>query len=903
VDFPLDALTVVSGVSGSGKSSLVLDTLYAEGQRRYVESFSSYARQFLERMDRPDADLIEGIPPAVAIEQRNTVRTSRSTVGTMTEVHDYLKLLWARAGTVHCAGCDRPVTVDEPAAVAAALAALPAGTRVLLTFPLPRGGDLPWEVCVGGLRTVGLTRLLVGGRIEEVDRIAEPGPRDPAPEVVVDRLAAGGAKRGRVIDSVETAYRLGRGRAALHPEGLPPRRFSRALHCADCDLPARTPVPNSFSFNSPLGACETCKGFGRIVDLDPALVVPDPTLTLAGGAVKPWSTPSTEEERRDLARACRAAGVPLDVAWRALPEEARRLVYDGDGTRWYGVRGWFRWLEKKAYKMHVRVLLSRYRSYETCGPCGGSRLRPESRLVRVGGRSLPEACALPVAAARGFFDALRLPRDRAAVAAVLLREVRARLGYLCEVGLEYLTLDRQSRTLSGGEAQRVNLTTALGSSLVNTLYVLDEPSVGLHPRDTERLLGILEGLRDRGNTLVVVEHDPDVIRRADHLVDLGPGPGERGGEVVYAGPVEGAAAEPRSLTGAWLSGRAGLRLPPARRAPPAWLRLRGAAANNLRDLDVEVPLGVVCGVSGVSGSGKSSLVEGVLVPAVLRALGRPAREAGPCRSLEGAGALGDCVLVDQSPIGRTPRSNPATYVGAWTPVRKAFAATPDARSRRFSASTFSFNSAGGRCERCEGAGHETLEMQFLADVFVPCPDCRGARFRPEVLRVRLRGKTVDEVLRFTVEEALRFFDGTAAVAAALRPLADFGLGYLRLGQPATTLSGGEAQRLKLAAHLGPGGTPGGGGILFVLDEPTTGLHPADVEVLLRGLRRLVDLGHSVLVVEHNLDVLASCDWLLDLGPEGGAGGGRLVAAGTPEAIAAHASSHTGAFLRRRLGRS
>jgi len=897
-DIPRDRLTVVSGVSGSGKSSLVLDTLYAEGQRRYVESFSSYARQFLERMDRPEVDLVDGIPPAVAIEQRNTVRTSRSTVGTMTEIHDYLKLLWARAGTVHCAGCGKPVAVDEPAAVARALEALPPGTAALLTFPLPMGGDLPWGERVAGLRAVGMPRLLVSGEVRDAGLVAEPGAGDPAPEVVVDRLKAGSSKRGRVIDSVETAYRLGRGRASLRSEDGTVRSFSRGLHCAGCDLTARTPTPNLFSFNSPLGACETCRGFGRVIGLDLDLVVPDSSKTLAGGAVKPWTTPSTEGERRDLRKICREHGIDMETPWRDLPAEARGVVTEGRGKRWYGIRGWFRWQEGRTYRMHVRVLLSRYRSYDRCISCAGARLRPEALLVKVGGKGLPEIAALPAGESREFFEGLLLPKAQEHVSRILLREVRARLRYLCEVGLEYLTLDRAARTLSGGEFQRVNLTTALGSSLVNTLFVLDEPSVGLHPRDTGRLLSILEGLRDRGNTVVVVEHDPDVIRRADHLLDLGPGPGEHGGEVVYAGPVEGVADAPRSLTGAHLAGRAGLPVPERRRAPTGHLGIRGASLHNLRRLDADLPLGVLCGLCGVSGSGKSTLVEGLLVPALLRRLGRPMEEhEGELGPLEGADALADAVLVDQSPIGRTPRSNPATYTGAWTAVRRAFAATPGARSRRFSPSTFSFNGPGGRCERCEGAGHETLEMQFLADVFVPCPDCNGKRFRPEVLRVRLRGRSVDEVLRMTVDETLGFFADEKVVVRGLRPLREVGLGYLRLGQPGTTLSGGEAQRLKLAAHLGDGSSAGA--TLFVLDEPTTGLHAEDVKVLLQALHRLVDRGHTVLVVEHNLDVLVSCDRLLELGPEGGDRGGRLVAAGTPEEVAA-AGTTTGLHLRRRI---
>jgi excinuclease ABC subunit A len=720
--------------------------------------------------------------------------------------------------------------------------------------------------------------------------------------VVVDRWIAGKTRRGRALDSVEQAYRLGRGHATLHVDGRDPQPFSRHLHCADCDIVARDPVPNLFSFNSPIGACAACKGFGRIIGLDLGLVVPNPRLTLEEGAVRTWNTPKTASERRDLREACGRHGVDMDTPWEGLSDAARDLVIEGDDDGWYGIRGWFDWLERRTYKMHVRVFLSRYRSYDTCPDCDGGRLRPEALRVRVGGKSLPELTRLPLSRSAAWFEKLHLRKYQQEVCGVVLREIRSRLGYLCEVGLGYLTLDRAARTLSGGEAQRVNLTTALGSSLVNTLFVLDEPSIGLHPRDTDRLLGILEGLRDRGNAVVVVEHDADVIGRADHLVDLGPGPGEHGGEVVFQGPVRQVLKHKTSLTGRHLSGRAGSPVPTERREPTGTLTLRGATLHNLDDVDVDLPLGVLTGISGVSGSGKSTLVEGVLVPTLLRHLGRPTSDRVTLREFGGGEALDDVVLVDQSAIGRTPRSNPATYTGAWTAIRKAFAATDGARKRRFKANTFSFNSAGGRCERCEGAGHETLEMQFLADVFVPCPECRGARFRPEVLKVRLRGRTADEVLSLTVEESLEFFADDATVMRKLRPLEAVGLGYLRLGQPATTLSGGEAQRLKLARQLAGGSRRKRDRVLFVLDEPTTGLHAADVSVLLGALAALVDQGHTVVVVEHNLDVLVACDRLIDLGPEGGEKGGQVVATGTPEEVARVRRSRTGKFLKERLRR-
>jgi excinuclease ABC subunit A len=901
LDLPLGRLIVVTGVSGSGKSSLAFDTLYAEGQRRYVETFSTYARQFLARMDKPDADRIEGIPPAIAIEQKNPVRTSRSTVGTMTEINDYLKLLFAKAGTLHCASCDRKVRIDDVAHVLRRLRRLPENEHVVLSFPLTRVEAGSGKALRARLDALGYTRVMRDGRAARLAELSgEPFDGDVC-RVVADRFAAGPElDRKRVADSLETAYRMGAGHLTIHRPDGSSRPYSQHLHCAPCDLEATAPVPNHFSFNSPLGACPACKGFGRTLDLDLDLVVPDDRRSLGDGAIRPWTSDRHRSERADLREHCHLHGISLDVPWRELEETQRASVVEGDDG-FYGIRGWFRWLEKRTYKMHVRVLLSRYRSARTCPDCGGARLRPASLLTRVGDRTIADVWALPLHRARRFFDDLELPPAKAEVAELLLREVRNRLRYLTEVGLGYLTLDRPSRTLSGGEAQRVALTTSLGSALVHTLYVLDEPSIGLHARDTERLVRILEGLRDRGNTVVVVEHDPTIIRRADHLLDLGPRAGEHGGEIVYQGDLDGLLADPDSRTGAYLAGRSSVPVPESRRPvdPEDAIAVVAPREHNLAGEDVTLPLGVLVALTGVSGSGKSTLVEDVLYPALKRHLGESVGRLGRHEGLRGADLVEDVVLVDQSPIGRTPRSNPATYVQAWTPIRKLFAATDAAQRLGWQASDFSFNVSGGRCERCQGDGYERVEMQFLADVYVTCPECGGRRFRPEILEVRLRDRSIGDVLRMTLEEARGFFAETSAVASALTPLIEVGLGYLRLGQPATTLSGGEAQRLKLGAHLG---RRGGKRTLFLLDEPTTGLHFADVDALLGALHRLVDRGHGVLVIEHNLDVIAAADWIVDLGPEGGADGGRVVAAGPPEALARGAESLTGRFLREHLDR-
>jgi excinuclease ABC subunit A len=909
LDLPLGRLIVVTGVSGSGKSSLAFDTLYAEGQRRYVESFSAYARQFLERMDRPNVERVEEIPPAIAIDQTQPVRTSRSTVGTMTELSDYSKLLWARAGELLCAGCGRGVAPQGAEEVWDHLRERAGGGEALVVFPytVPEGGPAAARAALGrmGFRRVRPPASQAGGAraareasgapagaVAALEQVPDAAlPPGSSLDVVVDRLRVVPERRERAFDSIEQAFHFGAGlMAVVGPDGAR-TAFSRGLSCGNCGRQYREPTAALFSFNHPLGACETCRGFGRVLRIDMGRVVPDPTLSLEQGAIKPWTTAAFRGEHRDLMRFCRRRGIRTRVPWADLTDEERRLVTE-ERKEFYGIDGFFRWLETKAYKMHIRVLLSRYRGATLCPRCGGARLRPEALLFRVGGLRISDFYALPVRRSRRWAETLRLPGARAEACAPVVEEIRARLRYLDEVGLGYLTLDRASRTLSGGEVQRVNLTTALGSALVNTLYVLDEPSIGLHARDNARLVRILSGLRDAGNTLVVVEHDPAILRAADWAVDLGPGAGEAGGRVVHSGPPAGLLEEKRSLTGAYLRGDRRTPVPERRRPPEPGrsLRIVRARANNLKEIDVEIPLGLLVCVTGVSGSGKSTLVAEVLC-------GRGKDDGGSpgCDAIEGLAQVRGRILVDQSPVGRTPRANPATYVGAWDAVRRLFAAEPAARRRGFTPSTFSFNQAGGRCDRCQGNGYERVKMQFLSDIFVTCSDCHGDRFRKEVLEVRHRGMTVADVLRLTVEEARRVFAGAPSVSEPLAPLEEVGLGYLRLGQPVHTLSGGESQRLKLASHLGEAG--GRSGWLLCFDEPTTGLHFEDISRLLRALQRLVEAGHSVVVIEHQLDVARAADWIIDLGPEGGEEGGRVVAAGPPEAVMAHPTSHTGRHLR------
>ncbi len=984
IDFPLNELVVVTGVSGSGKSSLVFDTLYAEGQRRYVETFSPYARQFLDRMDKPQVDAIAGIPPAIAIDQTNPVRTSRSTVGTMTELNDHLKLLFARAATLYCQGCGRPVRRDTAESIHADLierAAAAGDPRLLIAFPV----TVPQSFEEGEVRALlekqGYTRF-----IEPAGAPAAPAPGKPgragkgragasAPkasaqlEVLQDRFRAGRTERSRILESLETALRVGRGRLNIHhvDEGDPPRteavwRYSSALHCPECDLSYQEPTPSLFSFNSPIGACETCRGFGRVIGIDYGLVVPDGGKSLRAGAVKPWQTQSYSECQQDLEKFARKRGIPLDTPWRELTSEQRRWVIEGEGPWskgvWYGAKRFFDWLETKSYKMHVRVLLSRYRAYTPCETCGGARLKTQGLLWRVGGKpadavpgagapfrprgvawseqtlkglpglSIHDLMLMPVERAREFFGELTLPRPLDEAADLLLTQIRARFGYLADVGLGYLTLDRQSRTLSGGEVQRINLTTALGTSLVNTLFVLDEPSIGLHPRDMQRVITVMKRLRDAGNSLLVVEHDPQIMLEADRILDLGPGAGERGGDIVFFGTPREIRRSARSLTGEYLSGRravgaaalpkdagkhrAALAASPDSRGEVIaearsnrWLELRGVSQHNLRSIDVRIPLKRLVCVTGVSGSGKSTLIEDVLHPALLKYHGKPTEAPGAFTALIGAELIDDVVMVDQSPIGRTTRSNPASYVGAFDGIRALFAAEPSSLERKYTAGTFSFNSGNGRCPTCSGNGFEHVEMQFLSDVYLRCPDCNGRRYREEVLDIRREGAdgrraSIADVLDMTVTEAMEFFRDSREVCARLTPLADVGLEYVKLGQPVPTLSGGEAQRLKLAGHLAQAGSVLSSithkGKLFLFDEPTTGLHFQDVARLLMAFRKLLAAGHSLLVIEHNLDVIRACDWIIDLGPEGGERGGSIVCTGTAAEVRRHPASHTGRAL-------
>jgi excinuclease ABC subunit A len=917
VTLPAGRLAVITGVSGSGKSSLAFDTIYAEGQRRYVESLSAYARQFLERMEKPDVDRIDGICPAIAIRQKNSVRNPRSTVGTMTEIHDYMRLLYARVGRTYCRQCGREVTRETAEVVARRLGELPAGSRVLIGFEMPvvalpaadveaaeEAEEQPAVDAIAEtlnvLRRRGFGRLLVGGQaapFEEFDPASLRG--QTRLDVVVDRLRIDGDLRSRLTDSIETSYREGGGAAFVIV--LPEMRleFSERFECRPCGITYEAPQPRLFSFNNPFGACPTCHGFGNVIELDMDLVVPDATKSINQGAIEPWTKPHYRAQLAELKRAARTARVRLDVPWTELSDEERRFVVEGDGE-YDGIRGFFRWLERKKYKVHVRVFLSRYRGYLACPDCGGARLRREARDVRVAGRTIDAVAAQTVREAQQFFAGLELSEKESAVADKVLREIRRRLTFLSDVGLDYLTLDRLSSTLSGGEAQRINLATSLGAALVGTLYVLDEPSVGLHSRDNQRLIAILRQLRDQGNTVLVVEHDEEMIRIADHIVDMGLGAGEQGGRVVFSGDLEGLLQEPRSLTAKYLRRELAIPVPSIRRKGIGQkIRLFGAAEHNLMQLDVEIPLNTLTCVTGVSGSGKSTLVHDVLYAAIKRAKGDWDRRVGTFRSLEGLEYISDAVLVDQAPIGRTPRSNPVTYLKAFDPIRELLAATRDARSRGLTASHFSFNVPGGRCEACQGEGEVRVEMQFLADVFVPCDQCDGRRFKPQVLEVGYRGKNVHQVLDMTVREALAFFSASPKVLRRLQVLDEIGLGYLRLGQPATTLSGGEAQRIKIAAHLA---SFGGERLLYVLDEPTTGLHFDDIAKLLAAFRKLVEAGHTLLVIEHNLDVIKTADYVIDLGPEGGEEGGRLVVAGTPEKVAGAEASHTGRALRQVLAR-
>jgi excinuclease ABC subunit A len=902
LDLPLRQLIVITGVSGSGKSSLAFDTLYAEGQRRYIETFSPYARQFLDRMDAPQVDRIEGIPPAIAIDQTNPVRTSRSTVGTMTEIADHLKLLYARAAVLHCRGCGQVVRRDSPTSILASMgerAAALGDPRLLVTFFVPRPQSLPLPE---------LKRMLEGQGFVRFRDV--PGKRDGL-DVVQDRFRAGGAESGRLSEALEGALRGGRGQMAVialadDDSERETWRYSTGLHCADCDIAYQDPLPSHFSFNSPLGACDTCRGFGRVIGIDYDLVIPDAGKTLGEGAIKPWQTATGRESQEDMERHAPESGIPLDVPWRKLGDAQREWVLNGDGKKgrkhWYGVKGYFAYLERKAYKMHVRVLLSRYRSYTPCPTCDGTRLKAGSLLWKLGDYNVHALSCLPISRARDFFAGFALPSPLSAADTLLLGEIRSRLSYLCEVGLGYLTLDRQSRTLSGGEVQRINLTTALGTSLVNTLFVMDEPSIGLHPRDMGRVIGVMQRLRDAGNTLIVVEHDPQIMVEADHVIDMGPGAGEHGGRIVFEGPPSELCAARESLTAKYLAGTRRVVLDRAARKEAdfdRWLELDGASLHNVRDATLRVPLGALVCVTGVSGSGKSTLVSELLFPALQRARGKSAAMEGSFRALRGFESFSEAVLVDQAPIGRTTRSNPISYVGGFEPIRARFARLPESIERRYKPGTFSFNSGNGRCPACGGNGFEHVEMQLLSDVYLRCSVCDGKRFRDEILELRMEGAegrraSIADVLDMTVSEALAFFAAAPDVLARLAPLGEVGLDYLRLGQPVPTLSGGEAQRLKLAGFLADSASADPK--LMIFDEPTTGLHFEDIAQLMRAFGRLLERGNSLLVIEHNLDVIGNADWLIELGPEGGEQGGRIIATGTPARLRKDRACPTGRAL-------
>ncbi|TDI21893.1 MAG: excinuclease ABC subunit A [Acidobacteria bacterium] len=936
---PTGKLIIFTGVSGSGKSSLAFDTLYAEGQRRYVESLSAYARQFLERMEKPDVDEISGICPAIAIRQKSSVRNPRSTVGTTTEIHDYLRLLFARVGRTVCRQCGNAVIRESAEAAAQQLLALPAGTRLLLGFEFPvvapaagaesetdvpaaatastrdvssagaAGGQEPAVAAVVGvLRKKGFGRLIIEGRavgFDDVDPAVLAGRASV--QVVVDRLKVGPDLLGRLTDSVETAYLEGGGTAFAMEVGgkssAPPvvHRFSERFECRPCGIAYEVPEPRLFSFNSPFGACPTCHGFGNVIELDLNLAVPDQSKSIQQNAIDPFSKPHYRSQLVDLKRAARARGVRLTTPWRDLTDDERQFIVEGDDDGYKGIKGFFRKLERKKYKVHVRVFLSRYRGYLTCPECDGTRLRREARDVYVEGQTIDTVCGLTVGAAVAFFDSLTLTRTEQTVADRVVGEITRRLSFLRDVGLDYLTLDRLSSTLSGGEAQRINLASALGSALVGTLYVLDEPSIGLHPRDNQRLIAILRQLRDQGNTVVVVEHDADTIGVGDMVVDLGLGAGEQGGRIIHAGSFESLLKEPQSLTAKYLRGDLQIPIPASRRKhAPLAIRVTGARQHNLKGIDVEIPLNTLTCVTGVSGSGKSTLVHDVIYAALKRAKGAWDQPVGAHDRLEGAELVTDVTLVDQAPIGRTPRSNPVTYLKAFDPIRELFSKTKGARANGLRASHFSFNVPGGRCDGCDGEGVVRVEMQFLADVFVPCDQCDGRRYKPHVLEVHYRGRSIYEVLNMTVRQALAFFSGSPKVVRRLQVLDEIGLGYLRLGQPATTLSGGEAQRIKIASHLSSRKTDR---TLYILDEPTTGLHFDDIAKLLAAFRKLIQAGNSLLVIEHNLDVVKTADWIIDLGPEGGDAGGQIVAVGTPEQIAMAAESLTGRYLRPILSNS
>ena len=953
---PHRRLTVITGVSGSGKSSLAFDTIYAEGQMRYVESMSAYSRQFLERMARPDVDRLTGILPAIALEQKNSVKNARSTIGTATEINDYLRLLFANAGETVCPNCHKPVLRLTVERAVERLRDFPEGTPLVVTAEVGLEGMSSFASLKAELERGGFTRIFLGNEIRRLDelhledfrpaavasnpsplgeggpasgpgegaassplspgrgwhevpgeglRLKTPSPREeaeespPAPlrlEVVVDRFDRRDEARSRASEAMETAFKLGRGRAWVRPAGGPPVLFDTRFVCPTCEREFMEPTADLFSFNSALGACPRCEGFGRISGLDERKIIPDPMLSLAQGAVAPWTTPAYADAMKYLRRAARRHKINLDAPYKDLSDEAKRIVWDGDGD-FPGIRGFFEWLETKRYKVHVRVMIARYRGYTTCPDCLGRRLRAEALSILIGGKTFADLCALAVKDLRAFLDPLELPGESGERAKILLQAIRARLRYLDDVGLSYLSLDRQTRTLSGGESQRINLASALGSSLTSTLYVLDEPTVGLHPRDSGRLLQILFQLIEKGNTVVVVEHDPEIIQGAHRVIDLGPGAGETGGRIVFEGTFDELTTAD-SPTGRAMKLHTQRAISPYNRRPAKFLTIKGAREHNLKNVTVQIPLGVLACLTGVSGSGKSTLVHDILYASWRRLQGLTTAEPGAHDEIEGWDDVDDVILVDQSPIGRSSRSNPVTYVKAYDEIRRRLAATTRARVAGIKAGDFSFNVPGGRCEECKGVGTLTFDMYFLADITVVCSQCNGKKFQKKVLDIRYHDLNIDDILDLTVSQALKFFGEDRRIVNRLQPLMDVGLGYLRLGQNTASLSGGEAQRLKLASFLA--GQKTDKSYLLLFDEPTTGLHISDVRVLLQVFQRLVNAGHSVLVIEHNLDLVTQSDWIIDLGPEGGDQGGEVVAAGPVRSVAKVRRSHTARFLRERI---
>ena len=916
ISLPHNKLTVITGVSGSGKSSLAFDTIYAEGQRRYVESLSAYARQFLERMDKPDVDEITGLAPAIAIRQKNATRNPRSTVATQTEIYDYLRLLFARAGQTICHVCGREVKKDSPESAAdETLAELPEGTRFYVLFPIlhesniqsagikrktksaakKATADLSVSAFLISLLQQGFSRLYRSGEVIELQK-PEDYPFEDFTDtfVLIDRLAANADVKQRLVDSLETSFREGHAAVIRPADETPEIKFSDSYICKYDGTAYEEPEPQLFSFNSPFGACPTCQGFGNTIGVDYDLVIPNPLLSIKEGAIEPFTRPQHAWAQKELLKYAAHARIDINKPYVDLDDyQQNNIVYGDEG--WRGIKGFFKWLETKKYKLHVRVFLAKYRGYTRCPDCNGARLRQEARDVQIGGRSLPEILDLSITHAFEFFEALTLSQEREKIAEKLLLEIRRRLKFLVEVGLEYLTLSRLAASLSGGEAQRIQLATNLGSLLVGTLYVLDEPSIGLHPRDNARLVKILENLRNIGNTLLVVEHDEDTMRAADHVIDIGPFAGELGGEVVFEGSLGGLMKNKISLTARYLRGDAEIKIPKTRIKPGTEkITIVGAREHNLKNVSVDIPLGMLVCITGVSGSGKSTLVHEVLYAGLKKQRSEWNSHVGFFKEIKGGDLVDDIVLVDQSPIGRTPRSNPVTYIKAYDAIREVFALTQGAKAKGFNSSHFSFNVPGGRCETCQGSGTVTIEMQFLADVELTCEDCRGTRFRDEILNVKYKGKNIAEALDLTVREAILFFKEAKKIVNKLKVLDSVGLGYLRLGQSATTLSGGEAQRVKLASHLAQTSKSK---TLFIFDEPTTGLHFEDINKLLTSFRALIENGASLVVIEHNLDVIKTADWVIDLGPEGGEGGGEVVVFGTPEKIAKNPASHTGTFLK------